>query len=74
MPNLVVTRKAGERILIGGDIRVTICSVRGEKCRVAIEAPADVEVLREELLGNAEIAEPHSPQIAATTSPAASSQ
>jgi carbon storage regulator len=46
---LVLSRKIGETIVIGRDIRVTLVSIRGRKVRFAIEAPAAVSILREEL-------------------------
>ena len=46
---LVLSRKVGERILIGDDIRVTIVRVTGGGVRVGIEAPASLNVVREEL-------------------------
>lgn len=46
---LVLTRKAGESIRIGEEIEVRIVSVRGQKVRIAIEAPRDVNVRRGEL-------------------------
>lgn len=46
---LVLSRKVGERILIGDDIRVTIVRISGGGVRVGIEAPASLTVVREEL-------------------------
>ena len=46
---LVLTRKAGEAICIGDDIELRIVSVRGQKVRLAIEAPREVSVRRSEL-------------------------
>jgi carbon storage regulator CsrA len=51
--NLVLTRKSGERIRIGG-IWVTIGGVGGDKCKVIINAPREIEVVREEKLPEAE--------------------
>lgn len=47
---LVLSRKVNETIVIGGNVRVTVTAVRGKHVRVAIEAPRDVPVYREELL------------------------
>jgi carbon storage regulator len=48
---LVLTRKLGERLLIGESIRITVLeSTKGGRIRLGIEAPAEVEVLREELM------------------------
>jgi carbon storage regulator len=46
---LVLTRKVGETILIGDTITVTLVRVQGDKIRVGIDAPADVQILREEV-------------------------
>jgi carbon storage regulator len=46
---LVLTRKVGEQIVVGDDIRVTVLSVNGQRVRVGIEAPADVAIRRSEL-------------------------
>ena len=46
---LVVSRKVGERILIGDKIAITIVKVSGSGVRVGIEAPNELPVMREEL-------------------------
>jgi carbon storage regulator len=46
---LILTRKSGEGLFIGDDIRITILEIRGKQIRVGIEAPASVVVLREEI-------------------------
>lgn len=50
---LVITRKYGERVLIGEDIEVTITRTgyRTGVVRLAIKAPRHVKVLRDELAG-----------------------
>jgi len=47
---LILTRAVGETVTIGHDIRVTILSIKGTQIRIGIEAPADVRVLREEIV------------------------
>ncbi len=47
---LVLTRKVGERLVIGDQIVVTIVQVDGTRVRVGVEAPSDVNVVRSELL------------------------
>jgi carbon storage regulator len=47
---LVLSRRIGEKILIEKDIIVTILSVQGNKVRVGITAPQNIQVFREELL------------------------
>ena len=46
---LVITRKDGQSILIGEDTVITISKSRRGSTRVAIEAPQDTLILREEL-------------------------
>ena len=46
---LVLTRKPGESILIGEGVRVTLVSSSGTHARIAIEAPNDVSIHREEV-------------------------
>lgn len=46
---LVLTRKVGEKIVIGEDIIVTVLAMRGGQVRLGIEAPDAVRVRREEL-------------------------
>jgi carbon storage regulator len=47
---LVLTRKLGERVLIGDDILVTILDVRGDGIRVGIEAPRGIRIQRDEVV------------------------
>ena len=46
---LVVSRKIGERILIGDKIAITVVKVSSGAVRIGIEAPAEMAVMREEL-------------------------
>ena len=46
---LVLTRKSGESVRIGGQVRVTVLQVAGSQVRVGIEAPDDVLVFRDEV-------------------------
>jgi len=46
---LTFTRKAGQAILIGDTIKVSIKEVRGRHVRVTIEAPREIPVYRQEL-------------------------
>lgn len=48
---LVLSRKFGEKVVIGDDITVMIMDVTGNRVRVGIDAPDDVRVLRNELGG-----------------------
>lgn len=46
---LVLTRKPGETITIGTDIKVTILGVEGRQIRIGIDAPKEVSIHREEI-------------------------
>jgi carbon storage regulator len=46
---LVLTRRPGEGIVINGNIRLTLVSVRGDRVRIGIEAPPSVVVDRQEI-------------------------
>ncbi len=49
---LVLSRKINERIVIDGNIVVTVVKIDRNQVRIGIEAPGDVRVLREEILGS----------------------
>jgi carbon storage regulator len=46
---LILTRRAGETVMVGDDITVTVLGVKGNQVRVGIKAPRDVPVHREEI-------------------------
>ncbi|AEB08915.1 carbon storage regulator CsrA [Desulfobacca acetoxidans] len=46
---LIFTRRIGESIRIGHDIRVRIIDIKGKQVRLGIEAPPEVIVHREEI-------------------------
>lgn len=46
---LVLTRRAGESVRIGSEIRVTVLSAAGGQIRIGIEAPSRIAVHREEV-------------------------
>ena len=41
---LVLTRKSGESIVIGSDIRLTVLEIQGRQIRLGVEAPSSVAV------------------------------
>lgn len=47
---LILRRKAGEALHIGDNIRITVIGVDEGGARLAIEAPREIPVLREELV------------------------
>ena len=46
---LVLSRKPGEKVVIGGAITLTVVEVRRDRVRLAFDAPAQVHILRAEL-------------------------
>ena len=47
---LVISRKAGESLILSDNIKITILSIGSDKIAVGIDAPRSVSVVREELL------------------------
>ncbi len=46
---LILTRKKGEKIILDGEIEITIAEIKGREVKVGIKAPKGVTVLREEV-------------------------
>jgi len=46
---LILTRKRGEGIAIGNDIKISILEIHGKSIRVGIQAPKHIPVHREEI-------------------------
>lgn len=46
---LVLSRKAGESIILGDDIEVTVLEVKGESVKLGVKAPKEIPVWRKEL-------------------------
>ena len=51
---LVLSRKVGERILIGKDVVITVVRISQGTVRIGVEAPRETSVIREEVLKSAE--------------------
>jgi carbon storage regulator len=47
---LVLSRKINEKIVIDGNIVVTVVKIDRNQVRIGIEAPGDVRIFREEIL------------------------
>jgi carbon storage regulator len=47
---LVISRKPGESFLIGDNIRINIVSSSNDKITIAIDAPKEIKIIREELM------------------------
>ena len=46
---LILTRRVGESVVIGGDVTVTVLGVKGNQARLGVNAPRDIAVHREEI-------------------------
>lgn len=46
---LILTRRAGENVVVGDDIVISVIEVRGDAVRIGIEAPRSLSVHREEV-------------------------
>ena len=46
---LIITRRPGERIMLGDDTRIHIMEIVGNNVRVGVEAPRSIPVYREEI-------------------------
>jgi carbon storage regulator len=46
---LILTRRPGERVVIGEDVLVTVMGISGHTVRLGIEAPSGVPIYREEI-------------------------
>lgn len=49
---LILTRRPGDRVLIGDDIVVVIMDIVGDRVRIGIDAPDEVTIARAELMRN----------------------
>jgi carbon storage regulator len=47
---LVLTRRAGESIIIGDNIEISVIEVQGDRAKIGITAPKNISVLRKELV------------------------
>jgi carbon storage regulator len=46
---LIVTRRPGERVMVGDQVVITVIEVKGSSVRIGIDAPRAVPVYREEI-------------------------
>lgn len=46
---LILTRRPGESIHLGDEIKITVLSIQGKQIKIGIEVPDDVTVYREEI-------------------------
>jgi carbon storage regulator len=69
---LVLTRRAGESVIVGDDVVITVLEVRGDVIRLGVQAPRSVQVHREEVYrelqrANREAASPSDSAVRAVT-------
>jgi len=65
---LILTRKSGEVIAIGDDVKIIILDIKGRQVSIGVEAPSHTKIYREELYQiitqqNKESTQIHSDQI-----------
>jgi carbon storage regulator len=46
---LILTRRIGEKLVIGDNVTITLLGIKGVQIRIGIEAPVSVAVHREEI-------------------------
>lgn len=46
---LILTRRTGEAVNIGNDVKLTVLGVKGNQVRIGIDAPRSIPVHREEI-------------------------
>ncbi len=46
---LILSRKNGQKIIINDEIEITILESKNDNCKIAINAPKDVKIYREEV-------------------------
>lgn len=46
---LILTRRAGETLIIGDDVSITVLGVKGNQVRIGVNAPKNISVHREEI-------------------------
>jgi carbon storage regulator len=46
---LIITRRPGEKIVLGDDVVVTVMEISGQTARIGIDAPKALPVYREEI-------------------------
>src|SRR5213076_1699365 len=49
VPMLIITRRPGERVMLGDDVVIEVIEVSGASVRIGIDAPRSIPVYREEL-------------------------
>jgi len=59
---LILTRRLGEKLMIGEEVMVTVLDIKGDQVRIGIKAPLDVVVHRQEVFERIERQKMQSPE------------
>ena len=51
---LILSRRASEKLTIGKDVTITVCKVKGGEVKLSIDAPANVVVMRDDAVTQAQ--------------------
>ena len=46
---LILTRRVGEVLVIGDNVKITVLGIRGHQVRIGVDAPKEVSVHRQEI-------------------------
>lgn len=46
---MLLSRKLGETIIVGDEVRITVLGIKGGQVRIGMEAPTDITIHREEI-------------------------
>jgi len=46
---LILTRRAGETIMVGDEVTITVLGIKGNQVRLGVNAPKEIAVHREEI-------------------------
>jgi len=60
---LVLSRKSSESIYIGEDVTITVVEIKGNRVKLGIEAPPQVDIVREEIRQRRQQSAPRRAQI-----------
>ncbi len=64
---LIPTRRAGETLMIGEDITITVREIQGSSARIGISAPSDISIDREDVFRREQLERPGSGETAGRT-------
>ena len=48
---LILTRRESEKIIIGDNIEIQVCGIKGSIVRIGIDAPKEMNIVRKEIQG-----------------------